>query len=278
MDRTFETFGSFRMTRIRKSLQATLALTALLFVLGQPGFAQDRMEEFRPLGAYQLFLDGGLAPEAEIYHSKTANAFLVMDDSLPAPFLVQPRRGSVETVNLMKVESQPDGSIDLLPEPTLASQGDFSVEGEKILFTIEGIPVEMRQKPSLLGDQDLDDMATYDPEYARRAELYTPSTTALAKLKGASSDVTVRVFFGSWCPHCQQVVPRIMRVEEEISGSNVKIEYYGLPRDMNDDKAKALSIRSVPTGVIYRDGKEIGRLSGNGWKYPEATLVGVIEG
>ena len=62
---------------------------------------------------------------------------------------------------------------------------------------------------------------------------------------------------------------------------NVSFEYYGLPRPFDDEPvALKANIRAVPTGVVYRDGKEIGRIEGGEWKIPELALktsVAVVE-
>jgi thiol-disulfide isomerase/thioredoxin len=89
--------------------------------------------------------------------------------------------------------------------------------------------------------------------------------------------VKITVFFGSWCPHCQQKVPIAMRLARELAGSKVKFDFYGLPHGFsNDAQAQRYGVKAVPTGIVYVNGKEVGRISGDGWESPEATLRNLV--
>jgi hypothetical protein len=37
-----------------------------------------------------------------------------------------------------------------------------------------------------------------------------------------------------------------------------------------------MGIKSVPTGVVFLGGREVGRISGNGWKIPELAINNVL--
>jgi len=86
------------------------------------------------------------------------------------------------------------------------------------------------------------------------------------------------VFFGSWCPHCRQHVPLLLKVEDEVKNPNIKFEYFGLPRDFNDPEAKKAEVKSVPIGIVYVNGREVGRITGDGWNSPEVLLDRIIAG
>jgi thiol-disulfide isomerase/thioredoxin len=86
----------------------------------------------------------------------------------------------------------------------------------------------------------------------------------------------VKIYFGSWCPHCREHVPFLLRVEDEVKNPKIQFQYYGLPRDFNDPEAKRLAIKSVPTGIIYVGGREVGRLAGAGWSTPEVLLSKIL--
>jgi hypothetical protein len=58
----------------------------------------------------------------------------------------------------------------------------------------------------------------------------------------------------------------------------VQFEYFGLPRDLKAPEAQRLKVKAVPTGIVYVNGKEVGRISGDGWKTPEATLAKIVAG
>jgi thioredoxin 1 len=70
--------------------------------------------------------------------------------------------------------------------------------------------------------------------------------------------VTVKKFSAVWCGPCRALAP----VMNEIKGqfSNVKFEEYDV--DEAYDVATQYGIRSVPTVIIVKDGKEVERFTG----------------
>ena len=109
-----------------------------------------------------------------------------------------------------------------------------------------------------------------------------PNAQMLAALRKQAQPVRVRVVFGSWCPHCKEMLPHLLRIEDEVKGSKIQFEYFGLPRPpaaWQDPEAQRLQVRGVPTAVIYNSkGQEIGRLVDNDWLSPEAALNRVLGG
>jgi thiol-disulfide isomerase/thioredoxin len=231
------------------------------------------LKGFQRIGDYVLIVNGKEDKGAEIYKNDNIPAYLILATALPSPVLLTPAGGlKVETVNLMKVAKQKDGTVDLLADAALAPQGTFRIDGEKVLFTSEGKQVTMSPNPPLLGLKKNADLKAHSPEYARTAQTYAPNPAKIAALKKEPQPVTVRVFFGSWCPHCRQHVPLLLKVEDQLAGSKIRFEYYGLPHDFNDPEAKRMSIKSVPTAVIYMNGRQVGRMEGNDWVTPEVSL------
>jgi thiol-disulfide isomerase/thioredoxin len=243
--------------------------------------AQEPMNGFLPIDKFVFLVDGVADSEAEVLQSQAAGAYLVLSDAVESPILVEARSAAVSSVNLMKVDRQPNGSINLLAGAALEPLGTFTIAGEGIRFAMAGREAELRNKPWLLGVQDLDGMKAYSREYREGASAYEFSRPVVGQLKAESRPVEVRVFFGSWCPHCQTVLPRVLRVAEELQGTKVRLSFYGLPRGpefSQDPEVKKLGIDSVPTGVVFVDGREVGRISGSGWKIPELAIKDAIQG
>ena len=258
---------------------AVLALLAVQSVAHAQGVPSDSvLRGFQPSGEYTLVIDGKPVPAAEIYQNDKLPAILILTSALPLPVLLTPRAGTAETVKLMKVAKQKDGSVDLLADAALAPLGLFKMEGENVAFFFQKKKVSLNPRPALLGVKTNADLKNYLPDYVRNAKLYTPNAAAVADLKKRSTPVTVRVFFGSWCPHCRQHVPLLLKVEDEVQNPNIKFEYFGLPRDFSDPEAEKSEIRSVPTGIVYVNGKEVGRITGDGWGSPEVLLDRIITG
>lgn len=228
---------------------------------------------FQPNGEFLFELDGQDLKDAEIFFGDKAGAFLIMAPALSSPILLGTRTGMVESVHLMKVAKQTDGTVDLLADATLDLISQFKLEGTEVTFDLKGKAAKLKPKPALVGFQDADSLVEYKADYGYSADAYTPSSSALAALRKESRDVRVLIYFGTWCPTCSRLVPRALRVEREIAGSKVRFEYYGLPRDMKSDpRTSKDKIQGVPTGIVYLGDKEIGRLGVKELNEPEAAL------
>ncbi|MCH5238037.1 MAG: thioredoxin family protein [Muribaculaceae bacterium] len=74
-----------------------------------------------------------------------------------------------------------------------------------------------------------------------------------------SSKVVMVEFYASWCPHCQRMMPIVEQIKELLNG---QVDIYQFDIDENTATAEAVGADSVPTFIIYRDGKEVWRESG----------------
>lgn len=268
---------------------APLGPAALVLLLSLPaagtaaaqGVPADAIfRDFRPTGDYRLEVEGEAVPRAQIYFSERAGAILILTRRLPAPVLISPRGRSVETVDLMKVDKRPEGVVHLLADAVMRSQGGFRLVDGDVHFSVEGTRATLKRRPDVLGQLSLAGMREEKPDYHRRESLYEPSERAMATLRSEQRDVRVRIFFGTWCPFCTEVVPSVMRVADELEGSRVAVDFYGLPRDFSQDPiTERLDLHSVPTGIVYVGGREVGRLTGaEVWHAPEEAIARILGG
>lgn len=74
-----------------------------------------------------------------------------------------------------------------------------------------------------------------------------------------SSKVVLVEFFASWCPHCQRMMPIVAQIKELLAG---QVDVYQFDIDENSELASQEGADSVPTFILYKDGKEVWRESG----------------
>ncbi len=240
--------------------------------------ADSVLRDFERTGDYVLVFNGKQVP-AEIYQSQRAAAMLIISSSFPSPVMLSPGSGSATTVNLMKVAKKPDGSIDLLADAQLAPQGPLELTDEEIHFKVDGHSAALAPTPPLLGLRRAEEVTAHNPEYVPRAAAFAPNPQAVATFKREARPVTVRVFYGSWCPHCRELVPHVVKLEQVLKGGKIRFEYFGLPPHFGTDlPAKQNNIRAVPTAIVYVNGREIGRITGTAWNAMEFNLVALLSG
>jgi thiol-disulfide isomerase/thioredoxin len=246
--------------------------------MASPLWAQNSaaIPDFYQVGDYVLEMDGKLLSGVEFYLAEQKPALLILTTELPAAVVLLPGNQSVQTVSSTQVTKKPDGRVDLSLD-SATDQGKLQILASWIRFAVDGRQLTLKEKPWLLGVQDVPSMEANNPEYVWRSNGYTPNPETIQALAQQPTEVEVRVYFGSWCPHCKRRVPLMMKVDEALSGSQIKIDYYGLPRAWGQHPvAGPLKITSVPTAIVYIDKKEVGRIKDNKWDTPELALKEIL--
>ena len=70
--------------------------------------------------------------------------------------------------------------------------------------------------------------------------------------------VCVVDFFATWCGPCKMLAP----VFEELSGEMDNVNFFKVDVDQALDIARKYAITTVPTMIIFKDGKEQEKFSG----------------
>jgi len=68
----------------------------------------------------------------------------------------------------------------------------------------------------------------------------------------------VKKFYATWCGPCKMLTP----IMENVKGKFVDVKFENIDVDSQFEIASKYSIRSVPTVIIEKDGKEVQRFAG----------------
>ena len=72
-----------------------------------------------------------------------------------------------------------------------------------------------------------------------------------------SSGIVIMDFYGTWCMPCKILAPIVDKVVEDNNLKLAKVDV-----DNNHELVKQFGIMSVPTLVVFKDGKQIATSSG----------------
>jgi len=88
-------------------------------------------------------------------------------------------------------------------------------------------------------------------------------------LKGA--EPVLVDFWAEWCGPCKALAPKLEEIAGEMSG---KAKIVKVDVDANPDTASKYGVRGIPTLVLFKGGKEVGRLVGN---QPKDAIVNLLK-
>lgn len=74
-----------------------------------------------------------------------------------------------------------------------------------------------------------------------------------------SKPVVLVEFYATWCPHCKRMMPVVEQIKELLEGS---VQIYQLDIDQNDEASQEENVDTIPTFILYKNGKEVWRQSG----------------
>jgi thiol-disulfide isomerase/thioredoxin len=266
----------------RVALGALLASTGLAQPVAAQRAADWVLREFELTSEWIVVVGGQPVPAAEVYESGVANSYLVITPGLTSAVVLARRTQNAEGVAVANVQRRADGKVDLSAGATLTPFGKLQVVGDDVVFQAEGKEVRFRPKPPLLGKQTRSGVLAHSPSYAKTGERFTPDERNLARIKAQAQPVSIRIFFGSWCPHCRHYVPHALKLEQLLAGSKVSFDYFGINRSdkggFQEPEAVRNNIKGVPTAIVYVGGREVGRIMNDGWLNLDATVAKLVAG
>ena len=86
-----------------------------------------------------------------------------------------------------------------------------------------------------------------------------------------SNNVVLVEFFATWCPHCKRMMP-VMEEVKKLLGNRVPV--YTIDIDENEKEAEDNKIETIPTFIVYHNGNQVWRHSG---EIDKQDLIGHVE-
>ncbi|MFZ1529467.1 MAG: hypothetical protein WAT19_11975 [Ferruginibacter sp.] len=115
----------------------------------------------------------------------------------------------------------------------------------------------------------------FESWYSKNYNSYSCNTSVKASLqKSLFRDVSIEVFFGSWCGDSRRELPRFIKLLDETGFDKFKLKIIAVggsdslykQSPLNEQAGKG--IYRVPTFIFYKQGKEIGRIN----EFPAVSL------
>ena len=155
----------------------------------------------------------------------------------------------------------------------------FSVQtfGQKFNETVMD---EKSGTPILIGNCTLSGLyeGEFGQMYQREFSAYKAGNDALNQLKYKLDEINFTVVLGTWCGDSKEQVGRFMKVLAALKYDTERCTLIAVDRAKlaGDVDVSGLNITLVPTFIVFRNGKEIGRITETPVKTIEDDLVSII--
>lgn len=97
--------------------------------------------------------------------------------------------------------------------------------------------------------------------YAANQKYYYPDSALINTFKN-NSNLYFIVFGGTWCEDTQVIIPKFFKLQEMSGLPEDHIAIFGVNREYKSlgYVAEAMAVKNVPTIIVMKDGKELGRV------------------
>ena len=113
-----------------------------------------------------------------------------------------------------------------------------------------------------LTKNDVANNAAFKSWYTGNQISYHPDTTITNALSNAKNKVQYVIFGGTWCEDTQFILPKFFKLQQVAGIEETAISFYGVDRSKKTigNITSAFKITNVPTIIVMKDGKEVGRV------------------
>lgn len=267
------------MTMVRRA--ALVAVACALAIGAAHADAAETVAE--PLvvsetGHFQLRFGDAVVEDAKIYRSEGVPRFLVESAAIEGPWLLVAgervaRRlppDAVREVDGLVATREVDATRGGEPR-------DLKIAGRNVWFDTGAGVATLEPREPLIGEKSTDELFEFMPEYRRYAAGFTPGRGQMQILENVDAEIDVEVFFGTWCPHCEKLVPRVMRLSDELSNPKLRFHFHGLPtRFVDEPMARQFQVNAVPVLIVRKGGEVLQRFEGRDLLAPDKALVAAL--
>jgi thiol-disulfide isomerase/thioredoxin len=98
--------------------------------------------------------------------------------------------------------------------------------------------------------------------FAANQKWYTPQQAALEAMKANKDSIELLVYMGTWCEDSHVIVPQLYKLANAAGYDYKKITLIGTDRYKKtlSHLSEALNVNNVPTIIVMKKGKELGRV------------------
>ena len=132
----------------------------------------------------------------------------------------------------------------------------------------------------IVGDTDRESVTSKFENWKKAEDEAKANEGVGAKLAAVPPGATVTIVFGTWCSDCFREIPRLWDALDQVEQKPpFEIKYLAVNEYLRADRdLTAMNIHNIPTLIVERDGKEVGRIIEKPVTNVEEDLLAILEG
>lgn len=142
-------------------------------------------------------------------------------------------------------------------------------------------PAASEEEAVLVGAVTREQVEAAVPEWVQAQVEAQPAAETARALTGVPAGAEVTVFLGTWCGDSRRELSRLWRALDEAGGTvPFQVRYIGVDREKKQpaDLVAESDVRYVPTLIVRRDGREVGRIVETSPNGVEQDLLALLTG
>ena len=211
-----------------------------------------------------VYIDNELDRAAQVLTAESPSRLAIISGKLETALVVNVPDHTVSSIpkDAFKLNAERT-SATCESDAAMKVVGKFTrIDGPIYFFVAEGKPIVLRSHPGLTGEMSSDKLWETVPVWRSIMQAYTPNNTAVTQLKAANNETTVTLAFGTWCPDSKNYVPKLIKALDAAGNQKIHLKLVGIDNQFREPvtTVQPRRITNVPTVIVERGGREIGRI------------------
>jgi thiol-disulfide isomerase/thioredoxin len=211
-----------------------------------------------------VYIDNELDRAVQVLTADSPPRLAVISSKLDSAVVLNVQQHTVSTVSRDAFKFASDRtSATSGSGAVMTVVGKFTrVDGPIYSFALDGKPVLIRAHPGLTGEMSMDRLWETVPVWRSVMENYEPNAKAVSEIESMDKDTTVTLAFGTWCPDSKNYIPRLIKALHAAANDKVHVKLVGIDNQFREPATtvQPRRITNVPTVIVERGGREIGRI------------------
>ncbi|MEX0608866.1 MAG: thioredoxin family protein [Balneolaceae bacterium] len=134
------------------------------------------------------------------------------------------------------------------------------------------------QDSELIGSVTLEEVVQNEKIFQIYIDRYQPNESAVKYLNSVQDSLKLIVFIGTWCRESKKYIPGLIKTIDAASSAQIRVDYIGVDAQKKSPESflKTFEIKYIPTVVVLKGNKEIGRIEEAPQQLIENDLVTII--